>query len=686
MAEEANNSLNANHRRRLTVTCQYIDKLLADMEGTLQVSESQMAFPHYLPDLAPQQRRVVEDYIRRIRAQLIRVLDGQNIERPAADIPESRSLHTNLTFVEIAAEELKPEYMRGYGAVPSQSAVELNGIAGELKGLVKELDQFLMRGSEEDLARRLESLERVGDEVALLKKLESIIAEHGLVEFRSTLSMIIDRLEDKTFEIAIFGRVSSGKSSLLNAILETKVLPVGVTPVTSVPTRLVHGASPVIDVWFANRPAEQFEISRLRDFVTEQFNPGNEKHVTRIVVELPSVRLQDGVAFVDTPGLGSLASSGAAETLAYLPRCDLGVVMIDAGSTLTVDDLQTVQALYQSGIPATLLLSKADLLESEDRKRMIEYVKDHIRKELNLDLNVHAVSIMPDQKILLDRWFDEDIGPLYTQRQELKIRSVRRKLGTLRKSLAVGLRARLRRKGEVSPIKVEQLRVVETELRQSSGRLEELKRTARDMSNDLAYGKPQIIRLAATALAQAWSSQSLKGDAVSEIVHNAVAKTAEDHAQALRRRMNDIAQELDESLRSAANVLEIEHAPSEQELSNLVREMPAFEVARLNVRLHKPLLLRLFARPATTMLAKRLDHLIGEPLKVSLMTYGALLRDWSERTLNQMERRFDVYASGYRAQISRAVGSQQEPAADEEAIRRDLKALGVSTSEMQVTF
>jgi hypothetical protein len=44
----------------------------------------------------------------------------------------------------------------------------------------------------------------------------------------------------KSFEIALFGRVSSGKSSLLNAVLETNLLPIGVTPVTAVPTRIAE--------------------------------------------------------------------------------------------------------------------------------------------------------------------------------------------------------------------------------------------------------------------------------------------------------------------------------------------------------------------------------------------------------------------------------------------------------------
>ena len=61
--------------------------------------------------------------------------------------PSSRALHVNLTFVDIAAEELNPEYMRGYGEVPAAAAVELNGIAAELKSLARQLDQYLTRGS-----------------------------------------------------------------------------------------------------------------------------------------------------------------------------------------------------------------------------------------------------------------------------------------------------------------------------------------------------------------------------------------------------------------------------------------------------------------------------------------------------------------------------------------------------------
>ncbi|MGA8270230.1 MAG: hypothetical protein WB919_01650 [Candidatus Sulfotelmatobacter sp.] len=158
MQEESPSSLNANHERRLSVTCRHIDKLLADMESALDVSTSKVAFPQHLADLAPAQRRVIEDYITRIRGQLIHVLEGQGIAVPSADIPVSRALHSTLTFIDIAVEELKPKYMRGYGEVPAEAARKLTGIVEEVQALVRQLDRYLMREVRENQKRQLEKL------------------------------------------------------------------------------------------------------------------------------------------------------------------------------------------------------------------------------------------------------------------------------------------------------------------------------------------------------------------------------------------------------------------------------------------------------------------------------------------------------------------------------------------------
>lgn len=675
MPEHDANSLNSNHERRLSITCRYLDKLLADVENALNVSASRLAFPQYIPDIAPAQRRVIEDYIVRIRAQLVRVLDGQGIERPAPEIPVSRSLHSVLTFVDIAVEELKPEYMRGYGEVPPAAAVELNGIAGELRGLVGQLDRYVMHGSQENLQRRLDHLEQAGDEVALLKKLETAITDHGLVEFRSTLSMILDRLEDNGFEIAIFGRVSSGKSSLLNAALETDILPVGVTPITAVPTRITFGQESGIDVWFANRAAEQFDIPHLPEFVAEQHNPGNEKHVTKILVHLDSPRLRDGVVFVDTPGLGSLATRGAAETIAYLPRCDLGVVLIDAGSTLTPDDLRTIQILYEAAIPATVLLSKADILSPDDRLRIIDYVTQHIKTELNIDLPVHPVSVMPQCRNLLTDWFRNDIAPLYNQRQDLKLRSVKRKIGALRRSVEFALSARLRRKDKLSPRRVELLRGVERELRQANGEIEELRKDAKHAADKIESLSPLALREASASLVASWKSGANETN-VNQIVKKAVTGTVEEWTGKLQRALGALADDLHRSLESAVQVMEMKDTLSEEDFTALMREMPAFDIGSLDLHMNRPGFLLLTGRKLTeSVIATRLTQSMGPTLARSLSAYRALLGDWAERTLTQMQRRFDAYANGYRAQLERALEAQDLDPEQEGAIRQNLEAI-----------
>lgn len=145
-------SLNEFQVRGLTVTCQYVDKVIGEIEQFLYSAASKAAFPRYIEDITPTQRRTIEDYLARIRAQLARVLDGQGIPRPQAWVPTSRAVYTALTTIDIALEELRPQYMKGYGEVAPELAMELEGISGELRGLVERLNRYLMQDADRTCA------------------------------------------------------------------------------------------------------------------------------------------------------------------------------------------------------------------------------------------------------------------------------------------------------------------------------------------------------------------------------------------------------------------------------------------------------------------------------------------------------------------------------------------------------
>jgi len=73
--------------------------------------------------------------------------------------------------------------------------------------------------------------------------------------------------------------------------------------------------------------------------------------------------------------------------------------------------------------------------------------------------------------------------------------------------------------------------------------------------------------------------------------------------------------------------------------------------------------------------------LIAAQLTRSLSAYRALLHDWSERTLGQIQRRFDAYANSYRAQVERSLGNQELGSGQEDIIRRDLEVLESAPAE-----
>lgn len=670
-------SLNEHQVRRLRVTCQCIDRSLSEIEGILNESTSRAAFPTYAADLPPAQRKTIEDYIARVRARLIQVLDGQGIVVGPPGIPVSRAVRGRLYSIDIAAEELKPKYMRGYGAVSDATATELNGIAGELQGLVARLDQYLAGGAGQDFRERLQRLEGAGNDLGLLSRIEHIVTERGLVEFRGTIASILDRAEDRSFEIAVFGRVSSGKSSLLNAALDTDVLPVGVTPVTAVPTRITHGEKPSLTVSFTDAPVKSFEIARLGEFATEQQNPGNARHVTRITVTIPAPRLANGVSFVDTPGLGSLATSGAAETLAYLPKCDLGVVLIDAGSTLTDGDVRTILALQEAAIPARVLLSKSDLLDRSDCEKTIGYVKQHIVSETGLDLPVHPVSVRPSHRNLLDRWFGNEILPLYSHSQELRAASLQRKIGMLKESVVFVLRNKIQRSRHESPGTQEATHEIEARLRRATGFIEETRSACERGADAMAGNVPAIYSAAAASMMNAGSQDADAGIAAEDVIRTAVLWEVQERAKHVQGLVETLALRLQDELVKSAADLGIADMPGDDEFPSLVRGMPVFDPGMIRITAPKSSYAALLGkRFEEEQMVRDIRQQLSRSFEPALASYIKVLKEWMRQTTGQLGRSFESYAERYRAQAEQSPHGQEVTPDEVRDIEGDIRLLG----------
>jgi GTP-binding protein EngB required for normal cell division len=661
-------ALNEHQQRRLVVTAQYVDKLLGDLERAFVEARSNSPFARYVNDLAPAEQRLVLDYIGRIRTQLVRMLAGQGLSPTPSRVGVRHGILTHLAYVDVAVEELKPRFMAGYGAVAGEASDALNGIVEELHGTIGQLTRSLAARQSEDLRERLARIGPAAD-TALLALLEDLVEAYGLVEFRGALATIVETLERRGLELAVFGRVSTGKSSLLNRLLGRDVLPVGVTPITAVPTRIAFGREPRLRVWFADAPPRVLDVDALPEYASERENPANAKRVLRLVVELPAPFLESGVTLVDTPGLGSLATSGAAETLAYLPHCDVAAVLVDAGSTVTSDDLATIASLADAGIRASVLVSKADLIDEGDLARTIDYVREAVRRELGVDVTVGAVSVRPDHAALFQRWRDAELEPLIVDQERERQRAAARKTEILRAQVEGALRQRLAA-GTTAESRPDPggTRDADTKLQTAAGRITVVEQHLSHLDLRLPRRSPEVLARAAELIGRRHDPQ--------ESLARAFREVAGEESRAVLIEL----QELVEALRAAAREVSasVQWAGGDERGAGgaAFREVPVPELPPGLTVPSEGVERILGGSVARSIVVKRLEHAVGEPLQATLDSYASVLRRWALDSLADVRAGWAATTDALRAHLDRAAGHGQEAAAPARDVERDLHRLG----------
>jgi GTP-binding protein EngB required for normal cell division len=669
--------MNDSQRSYLVATLKHVDELLGEARRILEATEAASAFTWYAPDASSVQRQVALAYLDEIGGSMLRALSDLGLPRPAAVCGNLWAVRTQLSFAQVDLADMTPTRLANYGALPEADGLAVERVAAELRATLNRLSEYLAQGSDVDLLARLKALEQTRDEVPLLRELERVITAHGLVGLRGNLEMLLERLETQRFEIGVFGRVSSGKSSLLNHLVGAPVLPAGVTPVTAVPTRIQFGETSRATVEFAEDSPHVVELARLPEFATEQGNPDNRKHVTRIVVEVNAPRLRDGVTWVDTPGLGSLATRGAAQTTAYLPRCDLGLVLIDAGGSLTQDDQLLVQALLRAGADAMVLVSKADLLGIAERTQLVDYVRSHLAEQFGKSPPVYLVSVVGADAALCDTWIEQVLQARLTAHREEAAAALRRKIGLLRDIVIRTLEARTAAVSgaEVPTVPEADIQAANEALHASEGWIATAQREADTLLDAWHAQAPTLLDASATAIVAAWSSAPVSGgDAAAPACDEVLQRAIQTHSEGLHRILSTLTGQLQEALRLGHRALG-ESAEAGEELPRLAGE-PLIDVA--------PLVRSLDLSPSTiravlpgiwqrVRVRRQLDAQWGGALAALLQDGSRALRTWVLTSLADLQRSFRASAASLTLQIEARV---QRPArVDVDAVAADLQRL-----------
>ena len=103
---------------------------------------------------------------------------------------------------------------------------------------------------------------RSGDVMRELETLAAIARDAELPLVADEAATLAERLTSGRFFVACVGQFKRGKSTVLNALVEDRVLPVGVTPVTSAVTILRHGVDRRATVFYAAGLSEPIAVER----------------------------------------------------------------------------------------------------------------------------------------------------------------------------------------------------------------------------------------------------------------------------------------------------------------------------------------------------------------------------------------------------------------------------------------
>lgn len=246
--------------------------------------------------------------------------------------------------------------------------------------------------------------------IDIFKKANTLICNNKkdspYVTLVNNLDELNKRYADQNLTACIVGEVKTGKSSFIDSLLGTDILAVAPEVCTNVPTKIVYGKEEKIIVYFmgdesGKAPAPK-EITRqeITAYSTEKGNRENRERVDFIEVHLNSPLLAEGLAFIDTPGLGAIDPLHALATFRIAAQADIIFFLGACTKPLTQSEVESLKNILIVSKPKEVyhLLTQCDLKQSNEvldsNRKILE--KDEDLKEYNIQI-IEVSSNLHDQ-------------------------------------------------------------------------------------------------------------------------------------------------------------------------------------------------------------------------------------------------------------------------------------------------
>lgn len=169
------------------------------------------------------------------------------------------------------------------------------------------------------------------------------------------------------------GRFSSGKSSLLNALMEDNILPTGRMETTAALTKISYAHDPETVIRYTDGTASKIEIDENVDLTHKKIGE-SENSIESIDIKIPLEFLNSGLTMVDSPGMDTIVNNHVA-LAQYLLEEALIVVYVMSGSP-SLFDMEIMRQLQKNGVGVIAVRTHIDELKSEEESFTNAVVND----------------------------------------------------------------------------------------------------------------------------------------------------------------------------------------------------------------------------------------------------------------------------------------------------------------------
>lgn len=230
-----------------------------------------------------------------------------------------------------------------------------------------------------------------------LNILEPLVDKINKEELTAKYTFLCNRVKHPDFFAVFLGETSSGKSSVINGLLGSTVLPVAARPTTGVVTEIdINCEDEAMYAMYKNATMQKIGKDEF-EHISRNSSPNLSRLIAHKTVKYNNLK---GVRLFDTPGYGSLVDEHEEILKDFLPSSDIVIYLVNYRIGIQNDDylfMKSIKELLRDGVEIVLAINMCPKGMTSDDRRFQE-ITNHAYRTIGIKPKLFTI-----ERIIQDR-------------------------------------------------------------------------------------------------------------------------------------------------------------------------------------------------------------------------------------------------------------------------------------------